>query len=125
VRFTPAIELLLFRVFQETLINIVKHAAATRVRVRLAVEDGAVVLEIDDDGRGFDAHKYFRTPPSSAGLGLIGMRERIAHFGGVFRVTSRPGSGTRIFVSVPTEVGGEEIMGAEGRGTSGIGRYVN
>jgi len=125
VRFTPAIELLLFRVFQETLINIVKHAAATRVRVRLAVEDGAVVLEIDDDGRGFDAHKYFRTPPSSAGLGLIGMRERIAHFGGVFRVTSRPGSGTRIFVSVPTEVGGEESMGGEGRGTSGMGRYVN
>lgn len=125
VRFTPAIELLLFRIFQETLINITKHAAATRVRVRLAVEDGAVVLEIDDDGRGFDAHKYFRTPPSSAGLGLIGMRERIAHFGGVFRVTSRPGSGTRIFVSVPTEVGGEEIMGGEGRGTSRIGRYVN
>jgi signal transduction histidine kinase len=125
VRFAPAIELLLFRVFQETLINIVKHAAATHVRVRLAVEDGAVVLEIDDDGRGFDAHKYFRTPPSSAGLGLIGMRERIAHFGGVFRVTSRPGSGTRIFVSVPTEVGGEERMGGEGRGTSGMGRYVN
>src|SRR6266446_10870090 len=63
VRFTPQIELLLFRIFQETLINVVKHAAATRVHVRLALEDGAVVLEIDDDGRGFDAHAYFRTPP--------------------------------------------------------------
>ena len=123
VRFAPAIELLLFRIFQETLINVVKHAAATRARVRLAFEDGAVVLEIDDDGRGFDAHAYFRTPPSSAGLGLIGMRERVAHFGGVFRVTSRPGSGTRIFVSVPTQLCGEEIVGGEGRRTSGS--YVN
>jgi signal transduction histidine kinase len=103
LRFSPPIELLLFRIFQETLINVVKHAEATRVHVRLAVEDGAVVLEIDDNGRGFDAHAYFRTPPSSAGLGLIGMRERVAHFGGVFRVTSRPRGGTRIFVSVPTE----------------------
>ncbi len=103
VRFAPQIELLLFRIFQETLINVVKHAGATRVHVRLTLEEGVVVLEIDDDGRGFDAHAYFRTPPSSAGLGLIGMRERVAHFGGVFRITSRPGSGTRIFVSVPTQ----------------------
>jgi signal transduction histidine kinase len=102
-RFLPAIELLIFRVFQETLINIAKHADATHVHVRLAVEEGSVVLEISDDGQGFDAHAYFRTPPASAGLGLIGMRERVAHFGGVFRVSSRPGAGTRIFVSLPAE----------------------
>ena len=71
--------------------------------MRVALEDDAVVLEISDDGKGFDAHAYFRKPPASAGLGLIGMRERVAHFGGVFRVTSRVGAGTRIYVSVPTE----------------------
>lgn len=61
----------------------------------------ALELEIEDDGAGFDAPAYFRRPPASAGLGLLGMRERVAHFGGVFRVTSRPGAGTRLFVSVP------------------------
>lgn len=103
LRFAPSLELLIFRVFQESMINVTKHAEASCVHVRLAYAEGAFVLEIDDDGRGFDAHAYFLAPPSSAGLGLIAMRERIAHFGGVFRVTSRPGAGTRVFVSLPAE----------------------
>lgn len=112
LRFAAPIELLLFRIFQESMMNILKHAQATRVHVRLAAEEGTVVLEIVDDGRGFDAHAYFRTPPSSAGLGLIGIRERVAHFGGIFRVTSRPGSGTRLFVSVPSDVIGSTPIAA-------------
>ncbi len=103
VRFTPAIELLVFRIFQEAMMNVVKYAQASRVHVRLAFEERTVVLEISDDGVGFDAASYFRMPPRSAGLGLIGMRERVAHFRGVFRVTSRPRHGTRIFVSVPAD----------------------
>lgn len=83
--------------------NVVKYAQASRVHVRLAFEERTVVLEISDDGVGFDAASYFRMPPRSAGLGLIGMRERVAHFRGVFRVTSRPRHGTRIFVSVPAD----------------------
>jgi len=71
--------------------------------VRLARTGPAVQLEVADDGRGFDAHAYFRAPPTSAGLGLVSMRERVAHFGGTFRITSRPGSGTRLVVSVPAE----------------------
>jgi signal transduction histidine kinase len=103
LRFTPAIELLLFRIFQEAMINVTKYAQASRVHVRLALEEHAVVLEINDDGVGFDAQAYFHAPSRSPGLGLIGMRERVAHFGGVFRVTSRPRHGTRIFVSVPAD----------------------
>jgi two-component system NarL family sensor kinase len=102
MRFSPPVELLLFRVFQEALTNVVKHAGATSVTVRLALEDGGVRLEIQDDGRGFDAHGYFRSPPASAGLGLLGMRERVGHLGGAFRVTSRPRRGTHIVVHVPT-----------------------
>ncbi len=103
LRFASSLELLVFRIFQEAMINVTKYAEATRVQVRLALEERAIVLEIGDDGRGFDAPGYFRAPSPSAGLGLIGMRERVAHFGGIFRVTSRPGSGTRIFVSVPAD----------------------
>jgi len=103
LRFLPQVELLLFRVFQEALTNVVKHAAATHVTVRLGLDAGAVRMEIDDDGRGFDAQAYFRAPPTSAGLGLLGMRERVAHLGGAFRVTSTPGRGTRITVTVPAE----------------------
>jgi signal transduction histidine kinase len=103
IRCAAPIELMLFRTFQEALINAVKHAGARRMVIRVALEDEVVVLEIDDDGKGFDAQAYFRRPPASAGLGLIGMRERVAHFGGVFRVTSRIGAGTRIYVSVPTD----------------------
>src|SRR5438094_352860 len=103
MRFTPAVELLLFRVFQEGLSNVVKHAAASRVDVRLTRKPEAVLLEIEDDGRGFDAHAYFRTPSPSTGLGLVSMRERVAHFGGALRVSARPGNGTRIVVRVPVE----------------------
>src|SRR5438094_2459717 len=101
MRFTPAVELLLFRIFQEGLANIVKHAAASRVDVRLTREPEVVLLEIEDDGRGFDAHAYFRTPSPSVGLGLVSMRERVAHFGGLLRISSRPGCGTRSVVAVP------------------------
>ena len=91
LRFTPAVELLLYRVFQEALTNVLKHAGATRVDVRLRLDAEGVRLEIDDDGRGFDAYA------------LLGMRERVAHLGGAFRVTSRPDHGTSIVVTVPAE----------------------
>lgn len=103
IRCAAPIELMLFRAFQEAVINAMKHAGARRMMVRLALEDDVVVLEISDDGKGFDAQAYFRKPPASAGLGLIGIRERVAHFGGVFRVTSRIGVGTRMYLSVPAE----------------------
>jgi hypothetical protein len=101
MRFAPPVELLLFRVFQEALTNVVKHAAATTVIVRLALEEGGVRLEIEDDGRGFDAHGYFRSPPASAGLGSLGMRERVAHLGGVVPRDVAPADGTHIVVRVP------------------------
>lgn len=103
VRFAPAIELLMFRAFQEGMSNIVRHAAAKSVRVRMVHDDGMLRLELEDDGCGFDAQSYFRAPPAAAGLGLIGMRERIAHFGGSFHLSSRVGAGTRLDVRVPAE----------------------
>src|SRR5262249_1555130 len=103
MRFIPAVELLLFRVFQEALTNVVKHAEANHVDVRLVREPDGGRLAIEDNGRGFDAHGYFRKPPPTAGLGLLGMRERVTNLAGTFRVISRPKGGTRIVVQVPAE----------------------
>jgi len=103
VRFAPAIELLMFRAFQEGMSNIVRHAAAKSVRVRMVHDDGTLRLELKDDGCGFDAQSYFRAPPATAGLGLVGMRERVAHYGGSFHLSSRVGAGTHLDVCVPAE----------------------
>jgi signal transduction histidine kinase len=86
----------LYRLAQEALNNVLKHAHATRVSVRLEATAAGTVLEIVDDGVGFE--------PSSAGLdgyGLPGMRERAARLGGALEVDSAPGRGTRVWVSVP------------------------
>jgi signal transduction histidine kinase len=100
-RYPAEVELLLLRIFQEAMMNVIKHAGATRVRVAVTCGAQAVELAIADDGRGFDAQSYFRHPPSSAGLGLLGMRERVGYFGGTLELTSQPGRGTTILTRVP------------------------
>jgi len=100
----PAVEDGLYRITQEALHNVIKHAAAESVRVRLAqtAEPGAppgLVLTIEDDGRGFDPS---RPPDEGHGLGLLGMRERASALGGHLTIESRPGHGSRVVVTVPT-----------------------
>ncbi|MCP1675533.1 PAS domain S-box-containing protein [Natronocella acetinitrilica] len=86
-----------FRILQEALTNIARHAQADRVAVRLVLEGEMLCLEVRDDGRGFD--------PEQAGLlesyGLLGMRERVKLLDGVIEINSEPGLGTRITVRVP------------------------
>ena len=87
----------LFLVVKEALSNIVKHARATEVWLRLSVKDKTLSLIIEDNGCGFDlAHSALRTPHSALGNGLVNMRERLAQLGGQFTVDSIPGQGTRI-----------------------------
>lgn len=89
--------LCLYRIVQEALNNVVRHSGATSARVRLSASDGSVRLEVTDDGRGFDV----AAARSTAGLGLVGMRERVRLVRGTLSVRSTPGSGTRIDVAVP------------------------
>ena len=86
----------LFRVAQEALNNVLKHAHATRVRLCLSVSQSAVVLGIEDHGIGF-------TPDldGAGGFGLAGMRERVQHLGGTLRMESRPGEGARVSATLP------------------------
>ncbi len=92
----PDYEEALYRVVQESLNNIVKHARARQVHVRLSQAGGRLELVVSDDGQGYAAAQ----PPVS-GLGLVGMRERVERFGGALTVESQPGAGTTVRVTLP------------------------
>jgi signal transduction histidine kinase len=85
----------LFRIVQEALHNVVKHARANRVRISLEAKENGHVLEVEDDGVGFDP------AVASSGLGLYSMRERIERYGGELEIKSNVGNGTLIRVKLP------------------------
>ena len=87
----------MFRIFQETLTNVARHAKATRVEVVLQKERSRLVLLIHDDGQGFDG----ADPSLSNSLGLLGMRERAAILGGHVDISSAPGKGTTVTAWIP------------------------
>jgi signal transduction histidine kinase len=96
-RLPAEVETALYRIVQESLTNVVKHARARRVSILLARRDGVVKAVIEDDGRGFDPQH------GTEGLGLLGMRERLALLGGSLAIESSPGSGTTLVAEVPVE----------------------
>lgn len=96
IRPPAEVESMLFRIVQEALTNVAKHAQATRARVSLAVDNAEIVLTIRDDGRGFAPDQ----PAGHAGLGLINMREMAEFLGGTFDIQSSPDDGTRIDVTI-------------------------
>ncbi len=91
-------EINLYRIVQEALNNIYKHADAKRVSVLLERRDGSAVLIVEDDGAGFDLKKMKN---KNKCIGLIGMRERAALVVGTFEIETAPGKGTTVFVRVP------------------------
>jgi two-component system sensor histidine kinase DegS len=90
----------LYRVAQEALTNVAKHAAASRVSVSLQQTPGAVLLEVHDDGKSFAVERVLQAGRIHR-LGLIGMRERVEMVGGSFSVESAPGQGTVVRAQVP------------------------
>jgi len=99
-RLEPAVELALFRIAQEALHNVEKHAEATSASVRLAFSDGTVRLVVADDGRGWDVPTNVSTLARSGKLGVLGMRERAELVGGTFELVSVPGAGSRVTVTI-------------------------
>jgi len=95
------VSLALYRVAQESLTNVVRHAGASRVTISLTKGYPYAIMEIEDNGQGISAAKG---KSRSKGLGLVSMRERVEHMGGVFHLRSSPGKGTRIRVKIPIEV---------------------
>jgi two-component system sensor histidine kinase UhpB len=101
-RFSSSVETTLFRITQEALTNIERHAQARHVRIVLRCEDNWVHLRIEDDGRGFDpATVKMVRDESMHGWGIVGMRERVSLAGGHFHIQSAPGQGTKIMIRMP------------------------
>ena len=94
-----------FRVVQEALTNVLRHAQAHQVRIELAHKEGLLEVAIQDDGVGFEVDKTSHRAASTDHLGLLGMKERVEILEGTLQIDSQPGQGTRIRVSLPEQPG--------------------
>ena len=81
-----------------------KHAHARHVHIRLEIVGDRVVAEIEDDGVGFDPQAFLVVRDDMRGIGLLGMRERMALVGGQLTVEARPGGGTKVSIEAPWKV---------------------
>jgi signal transduction histidine kinase len=101
-RLPAPVEAAVFRMVQEGLTNIVRHASASLVTVRLLQDLDDLTIEIRDDGVGFDPQLFDTTDSDGRGLGLRGMRERASILGGSLQIESAPGRGTTVRIRIPT-----------------------
>jgi signal transduction histidine kinase len=98
----PEVGIVLYRILQEALNNVAKHANATKVSVLLAYSHPNFILTVQDDGVGFETETRNGTPSvQEQGIGLLGMRERVGIVGGIINIQSTPGKGTFIRVEIP------------------------
>ena len=100
-RLPAEVEAAVFRVVQEAITNVIKHAEADAIRLRLRFTGNSLEVVVADDGRGFDADRVLGRSASEKGYGLLGMRERIDLLGGRLDIASQPGLGTEITVAIP------------------------
>lgn len=116
-RLPPELETAVYRVAQEALTNVARHAQASRVEVSIQKLPAAVRMEIKDDGKSFQVQRVLH-PRRNNRLGLLGMRERVEMVGGSFSVESAPGKGTTVLAEIPLANGG--VRGEGGKPVDGI-----
>jgi two-component system sensor histidine kinase UhpB len=97
----PQIETAFYRIIQEALNNIAKHAGATRVEIFFEHKDSTIFASITDNGRGFDLDRVLHPESPGRGFGIIGMQERVSLLGGKIDIQSRPGFGTLVHIEIP------------------------
>ncbi|MFC1957748.1 GAF domain-containing protein [Chloroflexota bacterium] len=101
VKLPPYTETMLFRIIQEALTNVVKHAEADKVKVQLQLSDSMIIAQVEDNGKGFDVDAAIKGKGGQQNLGIHGMAERTTLLGGTFSIKSQPAKGTRLHVEVP------------------------
>jgi two-component system sensor histidine kinase UhpB len=116
-KLSPEIETAFYRIVQEALNNIAKHAQADRVEVSLMERDSRIYASIQDNGRGFDLDEVVHPESPERGFGIVGIQERVSLLGGRMEIQSRPGFGTLISVEIPYE----RVKNGEEENTSSVG----
>lgn len=102
-RLPTNIETALYRIFQEALTNVARHAQASHVYLEIHRRESGVIAQIRDDGCGFDMIQVLGQETPTSGTGLLGMRERTVLLGGTFKIYSEPGAGTRVSIEILLE----------------------
>jgi signal transduction histidine kinase len=104
-RFPAEVETMLYRIAQEGLTNVLKHARASHVSIVLERRGGTLSIILEDNGDGFELEEVLVSPEKARRLGLRGMRERVARLGGSLEIESSPGVGTCLFIRAPVPAG--------------------
>ncbi len=112
-RLPPEAEVTLYRIIQEALTNVARHAKATHVSVLLEHRGSSVIAIVEDDGVGFDVQRVLQSARLEQKLGLYGMMERASLLGGRLVIESRPGAGSSVFVEIPLGAGAARPAVAE------------
>ena len=107
-RISPEVETTVYRIVQEALTNVLKHASANRVSVIIEYRNDQMRALVEDDGDGFNVDTASTATGSGGGLGLLGMKERVALVGGTFDVESNPGSGTTLVIRIPSSLSSDQ-----------------
>ena len=104
---SPETEITIYRIVQEALTNVAKHAEAKKASVILEVKDSSIVVIVEDDGKGFDIKRDSGLASIKNQIGLYGMHERAELIGGRITIESNPGTGTTVFLEAPLSVNGD------------------
>ncbi len=102
-KLSPQIETAFYRIVQEALNNIAKHAQADRVEISLVKRDSRIYASVQDNGKGFDLDKVLHSGTPERGVGIVGIQERVSLLGGQMEIQSRAGSGTVLSIEIPYE----------------------
>jgi signal transduction histidine kinase len=102
-RLPPHLETTVYRIVQEALTNVLKHAKAQNVSIIVEHRDKRVLAIVEDDGCGFDAEEMMNKPAKERRLGLLGMQERVALVGGALNIESTSGAGASVYVRIPIQ----------------------
>jgi signal transduction histidine kinase len=100
-RLPPELQVTLFRIFQEVMSNIARHAQAENVFIQIKNNDKLFTMIIEDDGAGFDTSTVFENTMTGRGLGILGMKERATQVNGTLKICSTPNQGTTVLCTVP------------------------